>query len=69
MEGKYDIENLNYWAARLKPLWINPEEDGEDVSEFNGEETLVIVCNRRGKENGKIIRFPFGINIIIRCPV
>lgn len=69
MEGKYDIENLNYWAARLKPLWINPEEDGEDVSEFKDEETLVIVCNRRGKENGKIIRLPFGINIIIHCLV
>ena len=51
---EYDLENMKYWAARLKPLWINPGDDSEDISESEGEETLVVICNRVGEENGKI---------------
>lgn len=61
VEDDYDLGNVNYWVARLRPLWINPEvdggfseEDSEDASEPEGERTLVVVCNRFGEENGKI---------------
>ncbi|KAH7876082.1 carbon-nitrogen hydrolase [Lentinula edodes] len=55
-----DWDTLNYWAARLRPLWVNNlagpntneivEEDNENA---NGKEMIVVVCNRTGEENGK----------------
>lgn len=58
-ETNYDWDNVNYWAARLRPLWAKEGmeggfvEDG-DLQETNkGEETVVVVCNRFGDENGK----------------
>lgn len=62
--GKEEVEDtdwytLNYWAARLRPLWVNNfagsntveivEEDNENA---NGKEMIVVVCNRTGEENG-----------------
>ncbi|KAI0927298.1 hypothetical protein AcV5_007862 [Taiwanofungus camphoratus] len=49
-----DWQTLNYWAARLRPLWAkatgvsmpNSQKDAED-------ETVVVICNRCGEENGK----------------
>jgi protein N-terminal amidase len=61
-EGKQDMGTVQYWAARLRPLWTNGNdedegEDEEDESDFdtavNGEETIVAICNRSGEENGK----------------
>lgn len=48
-----DWQTLNYWAARLRPLWAkatgvsmpNSQKDAED-------ETVVVICNRCGEENG-----------------
>ncbi|KAJ4482422.1 hydrolase [Lentinula aciculospora] len=53
-----DWDTLNYWAARLRPLWVNGSATGEEKREennesANGKETLVVVCNRTGEENGK----------------
>ncbi|EKM51564.1 uncharacterized protein PHACADRAFT_150048 [Phanerochaete carnosa HHB-10118-sp] len=59
-----DWSTLNFWVARLRPLWARSEEfsdadSDEDASEvakpddeLPGPETIVIVCNRCGKENG-----------------
>lgn len=58
---EYDWQNVNYWAARLRPLWVDKSlEGGFSESEESGygrdaskdEETLVAVCNRFGEELG-----------------
>jgi len=53
-----DMSTLNYWATLLRPLWYrkgNEESNGKD-SELRGisedAETVVVVCNRSGVENG-----------------
>ncbi len=66
-EEPKDWRTLNFWAARLRPLWARTEElEDEDsdsdkeeglehsASQHNhpGQETIVIVCNRSGVENG-----------------
>ena len=81
-ESEKDWGTLNYWAARLRPLWARTEDledegsdsdsasasaseadgDGETSEQENetaaprhqhpGHETIVIVCNRCGQENG-----------------
>lgn len=69
-EETHDWSTLNYWAARTKPLWSNGTHDDDDDSDFSGEEqdaseqplvpaneTIVIVCNRTGQENGQTIFF------------
>ncbi|KAJ3771291.1 carbon-nitrogen hydrolase [Lentinula raphanica] len=56
-----DWHTLNYWAARLRPLWIDgdaisaPDENTqeEDSGAINGKEMIVVVCNRTGEERGK----------------
>lgn len=71
LEESSDWSTLNYWAARLQPLWAGDEEDrsddhdseseeaptstanGVDESGSKGKETIVVVCNRSGEENGK----------------
>ncbi|TFK45337.1 carbon-nitrogen hydrolase [Heliocybe sulcata] len=41
-----DWQVVQYWAARLRPLWARKEGQGD------GKEVLVVVCNRCGEENG-----------------
>ncbi|KAJ7845376.1 carbon-nitrogen hydrolase [Mycena olivaceomarginata] len=41
----YDMHTMDYWAERLRPLWLK--------SSPASQETLVVVCNRGGDENGK----------------
>ncbi|KAF7980661.1 hypothetical protein HWV62_37077 [Athelia sp. TMB] len=51
-----DWSNINYWAARLRPLWVDPTAGGGISGEENapkGKETLVVICNRFGHENGE----------------
>lgn len=59
----HDWTTLNYWALRTKPLWSNkiesdsssPEEEQDtSTSDPRTNETIVIVCNRTGHENGQI---------------
>ncbi|KAJ7701396.1 carbon-nitrogen hydrolase [Mycena rosella] len=44
-ENEHDMDTLNFWAERLRPLWIE--------SSTSSQETIVVVCNRGGDENGK----------------
>jgi protein N-terminal amidase len=55
-DGKHDWNTLEYWAARLRPLWARGEGGGE---EEKGEETIVVVCNRSGVENGESLPHSF----------
>ncbi|CCM04918.1 uncharacterized protein FIBRA_07115 [Fibroporia radiculosa] len=49
-----DWQTVNYWAARLRPLWVKDsvQDERADGQSDDVEETFVIVCNRCGKENG-----------------
>lgn len=79
-EEASDWSTLNYWAARLQPLWIDgtkngevhgsksesdgpspssissPTPDGVGKSDPKGKETIVVICNRCGEENGKSLQ-------------
>lgn len=52
-ESKWDLQTLNYWTARLRPLW--DIEHGNDPTGNKGatKETIVVICNRCGADNGK----------------
>jgi protein N-terminal amidase len=65
-EHEKDWHTLNYWAMRLRPLWARCEEFKEEDSAqcnsrgesiqgrgLDGRDTVVIVCNRCGSENGR----------------
>ena len=60
VDETHDWSTLNYWATRTRPLWSNgndsdPSEEEQDTStsEPPSNETLVIICNRTGQENGQ----------------
>lgn len=55
-----DISTMNYWATMLRPLWYrmgnNNGSNGEDAEPQNmseDSETIVVICNRSGTENGE----------------
>lgn len=56
----HDWYTLDYWAARLFPLWtdekgVDPETGAAKPSTTEKEgrkETVVVICNRNGEENG-----------------
>jgi protein N-terminal amidase len=49
-----DISTLNYWATMLRPLWYRMGEDAESPQHVSEDaETVVVVCNRSGVENGE----------------
>jgi protein N-terminal amidase len=54
-----DISTMNYWATMLRPLWyrMGNNNDGEDAAEpqniSEDSETVVVICNRSGTENGE----------------
>jgi len=75
LEEAHDWRTLNFWAARLRPLWAKPEHNGETTApkphtqigsyvEESSDETIVVVCNRCGEENGR--RCYFFFHCIIR---
>lgn len=54
-ENDRDTRTLTYWAARLRPLWAEPEEEFSNArhpSLNETKKTTVIICNRTGEENG-----------------
>jgi protein N-terminal amidase len=56
-DDEQDWQTLNYWAARLGPLWTargvgEHERTGTDHSE-GADGTVVVVCNRSGEEDGQ----------------
>ncbi|KAF8909051.1 carbon-nitrogen hydrolase [Gymnopilus junonius] len=57
-EEDHDWQTLNYWAARTRPLWTDeplgsPVDEKKLHSNNEGHETIMVVCNRSGEENGK----------------
>ena len=50
-----DISTMNYWATLLRPLWYRKADgsNDEDKKALEDVETVVVVCNRSGIENGK----------------
>jgi len=81
---------LNYWSARLRPLWRSDgrrrgsnetiysnesaegekdeyEEavDDEEIEEKAPHETIVVACNRTGKENGTCAINPNMMTVLI----
>ena len=59
-----DISTRNYWATMLRPLWyrmgILDGSNGEDAEPKNmseDSETIVVICNRSGTENGEYSLF------------
>ena len=51
-----DISTMNYWATLLRPMWyqkeVEPNDEGVEKA-LEDVETVVVVCNRSGIENGK----------------
>ncbi len=59
-EEESDWSTLNFWAMRLRPLWAaesDSDSESEDTqstkSNEEGKQTVVVVCNRTGEENGR----------------
>ena len=53
-EEEKDWHTLNYWAARTTPLWTEKASIHSKIGDTSeGHETIVVVCNRVGDENGK----------------
>jgi protein N-terminal amidase len=52
-----DWQTLNYWAARLRPLWTargTSEHEQSRAEHGEGADgTVVVVCNRSGEEDGQ----------------
>lgn len=54
-EKPRDRSTQRYWAERLRPLWIEPDQGlprGRHVALNEPKKTTVIICNRTGEENG-----------------
>jgi len=49
-----DLSTMNYWATLLRPLWYRKGDEGAGLKEAPEDvETVVVVCNRSGIENGE----------------
>lgn len=48
LDSRWDLSTLNYWLARLRPLWKRPEASSPKHSD-----TIVVMCNRSGAEGGQ----------------
>lgn len=62
IESKWDVSTLNYWTARLRPLWdkehnnsSTDEKSEEYGTDSRKKDTIVIICNRCGDDNGEHI--------------
>lgn len=61
LEYDYDLDDgpdepswrtLQYWATRLRPLWHYQHKTDNDFEPLAHHETMVVICNRTGEENG-----------------
>jgi len=54
--AKWDIMNIEYWRARLLPLWSTDSPYLRPMQEYpvptDHDETIVVICNRTGTERG-----------------
>jgi protein N-terminal amidase len=50
-----DFSTMNYWATLMRPLWYRKgDEPTDELKKAPGDvETVAVVCNRSGIENGK----------------
>ena len=57
-EKPWDLKTVDYWVARLLPLWerTNNQQAGRD--------TIVIICNRAGLDGGAVCFIFVGITWI-----
>ena len=61
LDEKYDWSTVDYWASRTRPLWsdgnYSDSSEEQDTLTYDpplaSNETIVIVCNRTGQENGQ----------------
>lgn len=61
VESKRDLRTLNYWVARLRPLWDSEHGRSSCENGLEAKETIVVICNRCGVDNGArshLIGFP-----------
>ncbi|KDQ62726.1 hypothetical protein JAAARDRAFT_30627 [Jaapia argillacea MUCL 33604] len=73
-DDEVDKYVMNYWAARLRPLWVRPPGEGSEIDgsdnesvalhDHEGDETIVICCNRCGEDNGTIFA---GSSAVFSC--
>jgi protein N-terminal amidase len=69
MDEDIDISTMNYWATLLRPLWYrmgnnggsDGEENAEPQSRSEDSETIVVICNRSGTENGGAFPYTQGL--------
>jgi len=69
LEERWDLQTLNYWMARLRPLWqkadpndgsFNDSDDEEEAPPHHNADgdrskrTIVVICNRCGDDNGEL---------------
>ena len=54
VHSKWDTSTLNYWIKRLRPLWDAKRERDRSGKKEEGGETLVVICNRCGSDNGEL---------------
>lgn len=52
-----DISTMNYWATLLRPMWyrkvVEPNDEAAELKKaLEDVETVVVICNRSGIENG-----------------
>jgi protein N-terminal amidase len=60
-DSHWDMENIDYWVTRVRPLWERPgtsvnhaRPDTRKPSEAaEDRETVVVICNRTGIERGE----------------
>lgn len=62
VEEQWDLETLRYWLMRLMPLWREKKKGDVDeleeplshqrVQDTEPEQTIVVICNRCGDDNG-----------------
>jgi len=67
-DSQWDMTNINYWVARVKPLWkrqetsvnnegtsplLGPGTTSETSGAVEDRETIVVICNRIGIEQGE----------------
>jgi protein N-terminal amidase len=56
-DNEHDGQTIDYWAARLRPLWTRRNSgESRPASAHGANGTVVIVCNRSGEEDGESLR-------------
>ncbi|TDL22151.1 hydrolase [Rickenella mellea] len=68
-EDEHDYDTLEYWIARLNPLWSDltqEQKEDETVPSEESKDTIVVICNRAGEENGVLFA---GTSAVLRLRI